>query len=127
MLYGGLLVTKQDTNVHRLSFAVVLPRPLNSGERSEFALRFTVLDGQIMQPHYICVPRQRCALFDLRVRFDRNRLPRQVWQLSKASKHDINDRQEGEPVEVDATGELHLQFNELSPRYGYGARWEETR
>ncbi|HYS38838.1 MAG TPA: helix-turn-helix transcriptional regulator [Pseudonocardiaceae bacterium] len=128
MLYGGTLVMKEMPAAHRFSFAVVLPRPLSRGEPAEFALRFVVPDSQAMQPHYVCVPRERCALFDLRVRFDRDRLPLKVWQLSKAFQHELEDPGgEGEIVELDAAGELHLRFDELHPGFAYGARWAEDQ
>jgi hypothetical protein len=125
MLYGGTLVTKEMAAARRFSFAVVLPKPLARGEHAEFALRFVVPDGQAMQPHYVCVPRERCALFDLRVRFDRGRPPLKVWQLAKTFQSDIDDPGgEGDMVSLDGAGELHLRFDELHPGFAYGARWD---
>jgi hypothetical protein len=125
MLYGGTLVTKEMAATRRFSFAIVLPSPLGRGDHAEFALRFVVPDGQTMQPHYVCVPRERCALFDLRVRFDRDRLPLKVWQLARTFQSDIDDPGgQGDIVALDASGELHLRFDELHPGFAYGARWD---
>jgi hypothetical protein len=125
MLYGGTLVTKEMAATRRFSFAVVLPKPLARGEHAEFALRFVVPDGEAMQPHYVCVPRERCVLFDLRVRFDRDQPPLKVWQLDKTFQSDIDDPGgQGGSVALDAAGELHLRFEDLHPGFAYGARWD---
>jgi hypothetical protein len=125
MLYGGTLVTKEMAATRRFSFSVQLPEPLDKGRQCEIALRFQVPDGQVMRPHYVCLPRERCALFDLRVRFDREHPPLKVWQLVKTFQSDVDDAGgQGEIVSVDAAGELHLRFEDLSPGFAYGARWD---
>ncbi|HEX4704697.1 MAG TPA: hypothetical protein VH352_21390 [Pseudonocardiaceae bacterium] len=125
MLYGGTLVTRGMAASRRFSFAVVLAQELNSGEQTEIAMRFQVPDGQSMRPHYVCVPRDPCALFDLRVRFDAQRLPTKLWQLSKVFQADIDDPGgQGEIIPVDTAGELHLRFEDLTPGFAYGARWD---
>jgi len=125
MLYGGTLVPREMAAARRFSFSVVLARPLDRGERCEFAIRFQVPEGQSMQPHYVCLPRELCKLFDLRVRFDRNRLPLAVWQLNKTFQSDIDDpRGQGTRLPLDAAGELHLRFDDLTPGFAYGARWD---
>ena len=125
MLYGGTLVQKEMAAARRFSFAVQLANPLDRGQQTEFALRFHVPDGQAMRPHYVCVPWERCALFDLRVRFDRDRPPLKVWQLLKTFQNDIDDAGgQGEIMSLDAAGELHLRFEDLTPGFAYGARWD---
>lgn len=127
MLYGGTLLRREMAAARRFAFSVLLPQPLNRGEQCEFALRFRVPAGKSMQPHYVCLLREPCALFDLRVRFPKERLPAQVWQLSKTFQSDIDDPAgQGKPVSLDSAGELHLRFDDLSPGFAYGARWEET-
>jgi len=125
MLYGGTLVPKEMAAARRFSFSVQLPSPLDRGRQSEFALRFHVPDGQAMRPHYVCVPRERCALFDLRVRFDRDRSPLKVWQLVKTFQNDIDDAGgQGEIVSLDTAGELHPAIRGPDPGFAYGARWD---
>lgn len=127
MLYGGTLMPRETATARRLSFSIVLPRPLDRGERTEFALRFQAPEGQAIQPHYVCLPREQCKLFDLRVRFDRERLPRTVWQLARTFHSDLdNPAITGTKVELDAAGELHLRFEDLAPGFAYGARWEPS-
>lgn len=125
MLYGGTLVPREMAAARRFSFSVVLAKPLDRGERSEFALRFQVPEGQSMQPHYVCLPREQCKLFDLRVRFHRDRLPSKVWQLAKIFQSDLDEPgRPGTGVDVDSAGELHLRFDDLAPGFAYGARWD---
>jgi hypothetical protein len=79
----------------------------------------------VLQRHYVCLPRERCKQFDLRVRFGRDRLPSTVWQLVKTFQTDLNDpASSGTKVELDAAGELHLRFEDLAPGFAYGARWD---
>jgi len=125
MLYGGRLVTRDMASARRFLFSVMLGRPLERNQRAEFALRFQVPAGQAMQPHYVCVPRERCELFDLRVRFDQEQLPSAVWQLAKTFQSDLDDpASHGTKVELDTNGELFLRFADLAPGFAYGASWD---
>jgi hypothetical protein len=125
MLYGGTLVIREMAANRRFAFAVVLPKELHRGEHTEIALRFQVPDGEEMRPHYVCLPRDRCVLFDLRVRFDERRPPSKVWHLTKVFQADIDDPSgQGEIISLDQAGELHLRFEDLTPGFAYGARWD---
>ena len=125
MLYGGTLVTREMAATRRFAFSILLAKPLERNERCEFALKFQVPQGQAMQPHYVCVPREKCKLFDLRVRFDRDQLPSTVWQLTKMFQSDLDDpASHGTKIDVDSAGELHLRFEDLAPGFAYGARWD---
>jgi hypothetical protein len=125
VLYGGTLVTREMAAARRFAFSILLAKPLERNERAEFALKFQVPEGQAMQPHYVCLPRERCKLFDLRVRFDRDKLPTAVWQLAKTFQSDLDDpASRGTAIEPDSAGELHLRFEDLSPGFAYGARWD---
>lgn len=125
MLYGGTLVTREMAATRRYAFSILLAKPLDRNERAEFALKFQLPQGHAMQPHYVCLPRERCKLFDLRVRFDRDQLPSTVWQLTKAFQSDLDDpATHGTKIDVDSAGELHLRFEDLTPGFAYGARWD---
>jgi hypothetical protein len=78
-----------------------------------------------MRPHFVCVPKRRCTLFDLRIRYGRNSVPERIWRLDGAFQRDIYDPvPTGEPRSADPAGELHLIFQDLGPGLAFGARWD---
>ncbi|WP_410641175.1 hypothetical protein [Amycolatopsis sp. lyj-346] len=113
VLYGGTLAEG----------AVKLPPPLSlsRGESWEFAAVFTAEPAV----HVVYVPRHRCEVFDLRVRFGKEG-PAEVLALEGAFERDITDPgYRGRRLQVDAAREVHLQFRHLTPGLAYGARWVE--
>lgn len=125
VIYGGTLVARSREAVDRFGFALELPRPLGRFDKHEYGLRYRADDNRPMLPHYVCVLKGRCDLFDLRVRFDRSRPPRKVWRLAGAFQRDLDDPVgRGQVVELDTAGELHVQFSHLAPGLVYGVRWE---
>jgi hypothetical protein len=111
VLYGGTL--SEGT--------VELPSPLHRGESWEFAAVFKA--GRASQMVY--VPRHRCEVFDLRVRFGKEG-PSEVLALDGAFERDVADPgYRGRAQQVDAAGEAHLQFRHLTPGLVYGARWAD--
>jgi hypothetical protein len=113
VLYGGTLSEG----------SVELPRPLSRGESWEFAAVFPVEPA----PQLIYVPRHRCEVFDLRVRFGKEGPP-EVLALDGAFERDVADPgYRGRKLQVDAAGEVHLRFRHLTPGLVYGARWAEER
>jgi hypothetical protein len=99
--YGGTL----------RSGVFTLPGPLGPGETHEFALRtrLPVLPRQLVH-----VPGRQCDFLELRVRFDRARLPRRVSRLPG----------DAGAVQVDGAGEIRLTFADLTRGFTYGARWD---
>jgi hypothetical protein len=125
VLYGGTLVPRERESIDRFAFVLQLPRRLDRFGRHEFGLRYHPREGQPMQPYYACVLRQRCDVFDLRVRFDRGNLPRQVRRVAAEFQRDLDDPvPRGEVLLLDQAGELHLTFRNLTPGLAYGIRWE---
>jgi hypothetical protein len=123
VFYGGRLIQKSLESTDRLGFVLELPSPLKREARHDFALRYRVLNGH-MQPHYVCVPKHRCDLFDLHVRFPLDHLPRRIWRLTDAFQRDVNDPSfSGEPLSPDSAGEIHTTFRRLTPGLAYGIRW----
>lgn len=111
VLYGGTLAEGM----------VELPRPLSRGESWEFAATFKAKPGS----HLAYVPRDRCELFDLRVRFGKEG-PGEVLALDGAFERDIADPgYRGRAFPLDAAGEVRLQFRHLTPGLVYGARWAD--
>ncbi|MEV4056767.1 hypothetical protein AB0J55_36645 [Amycolatopsis sp. NPDC049688] len=111
VLYGGTL--SEGT--------VELPRPLSRGESWEFA----VMSKMEPATHMVHVPRHRCELFDLRLRFG-GVGPAEVLALDGAFERDVSDAgYRGRTQTVDVAGEVHLQFRHLTPGLAYGARWAD--
>jgi hypothetical protein len=102
---------------------VGLPRALSRGEEHEFAVQYRLPDAGVA--HLVHIPDHPCDLFDLRLRFDRDRPPWRIWQLRGALDRDLGDHERtGEISTPDAAGELHLVFRDLTPGLAYGARWD---
>jgi hypothetical protein len=125
VFYGGTLLDRGMEASDRFGFALALPRPLSRGESCDFALRFRLPTAHAMWPHMVCVPRRPCELFDLRVRFGVDRVPRHVRMLHGAFQRDVSDPVcHGHQHQVDQAGEIHMRFRQLTPGLAYGARWE---
>jgi hypothetical protein len=121
---GGTVTERVMESSERLAFRLVLPRPIDKGESHEFVLHFRFPDGHIMRPHFACVPRYPCAVFDLRVRFDPRTPPREVWSVRDAFQRDAGDPVSGgEPLAVNEAGEVRTTFDGLFPGLAYGAGW----
>jgi hypothetical protein len=122
VFYGGTLKDRGMESSDRVGFTLLLPKALSRGEPYDFAMRFRL---PTVRPHMVCVPRHPCDLFDLRVRFPRNRVPPRVWTLQGIFQRDITDPTcQAIQHKVDSTGELHMRFLHLTPGLAYGARWE---
>ena len=125
VLYGGTLLDRGMEASDRLGFALALPRPLARGEVHDFAMRFRLPTTRVMRPYLVCVPKRPCELFDLRVRFGRDRVPPRVWMLHGAFQRDVSDPVcRGQQYPVDPAGEIHMRFRQLTPGLAYGARWD---
>jgi hypothetical protein len=121
VFYGGRLVDRGTSAGAR--FGLALPGPMSRGESHDLAVRFRLPAPHAMRPCLVRVPRRRCELFDLRVRFGPD--PPRVWTLNGASRRDVSDpRFHGHRHQVDRAGEIHLRFYQLAPGLAYGARWE---
>jgi hypothetical protein len=124
LFHGGTLVTRGMAASDRYTFSLVLPRPLAKGEAHDFAIRARLPRSQPVRPHLACVLTYPCDLLDLRVRFDRTRLPGAVWMLRDAFQRDIEDvLPQGARVPVDHAGESHVTFRNVTSGMAYGLRW----
>lgn len=123
VFYGGTLIRKTLEARDRIGLVLALPEALSRDDRHDFAIRYRVHNGR-MQPHYVCVPKHRCDLFDLWVRFGIERRPSQVWRLTDMFQRDVDDpAQTGEVLPANAAGEVHTTFRQLTPGRAYGVRW----
>lgn len=127
VLYGVRIVGEVRETATRFRYRLRLPRALDRDETHEYAMVIRVPTGQLMRPHYVFASPHRCDRFDLRVRFDPERLPGSVWAVAEAYPRDFDeDGPEDDPRDVDGLGELHLVFRDLKRGLGYGARWSEA-
>ncbi|WP_260478641.1 hypothetical protein [Kibdelosporangium aridum] len=127
VFHGGRLTAREMESTDRFGFRLTLPKPLRRHESHQIGLRFKIRPDRTMAPHYVCVPKHRCAEFDLRVRFDVRRPPERIWRLVNAFQRDVDDPQpRGETIPLDASGEIHTSFHELTPGLAYGIRWHRT-
>jgi hypothetical protein len=121
VFHGGVLIRREMESSDRIGLALRLPEPLRRGERHEIALRFR---ASIHAPHYVCVPRHPCDLFDLHVKFG-DRVPKHIVLLEKAFQDDARDTSpRGVVVPADDAGEVHVRFRHLAPGFAYGIRWQ---
>lgn len=125
LFHGGTLVTRGMGASDRSTFSLVLPKPLARGESHDFAMRIRQPVDQPLRPHLACVLKHPCDLLDLRVRFNRTRLPGVVWLLRNAFQRDIDDSApQGTRVPVDHAGECHVTFRDVTPGMANGLRWD---
>ena len=128
MIEGGELVLVEEKARTRTRYVIRLPRPLREGESHAYAMKIRVLPGGPMRDYYVFRPERRCDSFDLRVRFDRRRVPAWVRRVDGEDVHAYNTYDgvpaDGERVTVDHTGEASASFSGLLPHYGFGLQWD---
>ncbi|HEU4348243.1 MAG TPA: hypothetical protein VFR35_10690 [Actinoplanes sp.] len=124
VLYGGVLVERQQQTATRVEHVLELPTPLRIGDRHDYSVLTHLPADRLLKKHYAYTPYTACGHFDLRVRFDRKRLPGRIWRVAGAFHRELDERLvEGEPLAADRSGEVRLQFDDLLPGYGYGVQW----
>lgn len=94
---------------------LTLPAPLPAGQAHEIALLCCASSAPRRIVH---VPRRRCDVLELHVRFGSARRPRAVHRVRGRPLHDL------EPVPIDARDQSHTTFTDLSRGTAYGLRWE---
>lgn len=126
VIYGGRLLARRMESSDRIGYRLLLPRPLDLGEEHEFAL--WELPGGEFAPHFVCLPRHRCDLCEVRVRFAEDRPPARLERLSGVFQRDIVDPNcVTEPLPLDPCGEVREVFTNLTPGLAYGVRWSFGR
>ncbi|MFL6128535.1 MAG: hypothetical protein ACJ73E_05670 [Mycobacteriales bacterium] len=124
VLYGGVLAQREQQTATRLRLGLELPTPLRIGERHEYSVLTQHPPDLLMGNHYAYTPYTPCDFFDLRVRFERKRVPDRIWRVSEAFHRDLDERHVvGDPLSADASGDVHIQFDDLVPGLGYGIQW----
>lgn len=125
VIFGGVLGVKEWETASRFRLVLDLPVTLRAGDRHELCILWRHPPGQPMRQHYAYTPMLRCDHFDLHVRFDRARPPAHVWRVNEAFPRDLDDPPaDRDLLAPDRSGEIHLEFRDLAPGHGYGARWD---
>jgi hypothetical protein len=124
VISGGELVRADEPSRSRTQFLIRLPEPLQPGQAHEYEISVRVSAPERMRPYYIFVPELRCDSFELRVRFDRRRVPAWVRRVDGEPVRVFEEIRPGEPVPVDATGEAFASFANPLMHLGYGLQWE---
>jgi hypothetical protein len=125
LLFGGTLGLKEWDTGSRFRLVLDLPRTLRAGDRHEYSIVWRQPPDQPMRPYYVFTPVLRVDHFDLHVRFDPDRPPARVFRVTDAFHRDLDEPpQDHDEVELDRCGEVHLEFQDLAPGHGYGARWD---
>ena len=122
--YGGQLSSFVRVSDSFFKYAVELPKPLALGERHEYGTTVRIPDGRGMTP--LCLPifLCRCDRFELRVRFDKARLPASVWRIAGVPSEVVREfSARNDPLELDKANELFTSFDNLKPGLVYGVEW----
>jgi hypothetical protein len=124
MLFGGVLGLKEWDSESRFRLVLNLPTTLRAGDRHEYSILWRQPPDRPMRPHYVLTPALRIDHFDLHVRFDRAAPPDRVFRVADAFHRDLDEQpRDRDEVEIDPSGEVHLEFQRLTPGHGYGLRW----
>jgi hypothetical protein len=123
VLYGVTLVDQVRETDSRFRYRLRLPSPLPAGQPHEYGLLYRIPPKQLMRTHYVFTSHRRCDAFQLRIRFDTDRVPSGVWRVDRGYPRDLDDGPAGDEITLDSAGELHLAFIGLARGMGYGARW----
>jgi hypothetical protein len=125
VVFGGQLVRVEEPSLTRTQFVIRLPGPLQPGDKHEFEIIVRVPSADLMRPHYIFTPELECHFFDLRVRFDQQRLPTWVRLVDGETVRMFDPPRPGtEQVAIDSSGEAHVSFTRPALYLGYGLQWQ---
>lgn len=124
MQFGGELESNRQPSAEYFVHYIRFPRPLARGEEHTFGKIVRIPPGQTMAPHFVSRPLHRVDRFELRVKFDLQRLPRVVWRVS-GIPYQVSEADGPGPdiLELDSLGETTVVFDRLKPSFGYGVRW----
>lgn len=122
--FGGDLEPTRQVWSRQLVHRVRFPRPLAKGETHTFGLMVRIPDGQPMAPFFVSRVWRRVDRMELRVRFDRARLPTAVWQVAGIPYAlGADDGPTEHLLEPDAVAEVAVEFDRLVLGLGYGVAW----
>jgi hypothetical protein len=123
--YGGRLLRRQQPSRNRFKFVLRLPEPLQPGQVHSYGLSLRMPRRMLRLPHYLVTPECQYNRFDLRIRFDPERLPAWVRRVEGETVRQFEEaRPPGTPLVPDAAGEVSQKFSGLTMFLGYGIQWK---
>lgn len=121
-VFGADVTPPRRVTARRIVFDVQLARTLGLRETHEFEFRVRL---PVMSPFYLCTPIYPCEEFELKVRFDRGRLPAAIRVVDGALAHEAADPSAAtETVAADRAGQVQWVFRDLRPGRSYGLHWQ---
>lgn len=122
--YGAAIQATEKHGETHFRFILDLPRRLQRGQEHKYAMIFRTPPDQPMRPYYAMVPLVPCEAFQLRIRFDRDRLPSAIWRFHRMPPRSLDDRLiPGERLDLDDAGEVVQEFGQLDQGFSYGIGW----
>lgn len=126
VLYGGSLIGSTWPTATYLRYAIRLPQPLRRGQSHEFGISITTPSSQPFNPRYAIQPLRRCDEFDLRIRFGAAERRQTVWRIAGLPRGMVDDFVDPDAlVHPDASGDIHMRYQQLKTGLVYGARWSD--
>ena len=123
VLFGARLRGQEVMGDQHYRHTLTLPRPMRYGDELQYKIAY-VIPPRRMLPHYAFVPLIPCDVFQVRVRFDPGRPPREVWRLERTAPRLLDSpHPSGQRLIPDAAGDISLSFTNLVPGLGYGVGW----
>jgi hypothetical protein len=123
--YGGHLLRKQQPSPNRFKFVLRLPEALQPGQVHGYGLSLRMPRHMLRLPHYLVTPECQYNRFDLRIRFDPERLPAWIRRVEGETVRQFEDAQPTARLLVpDAAGEVRQEFRDLTMFLGYGMQWK---
>lgn len=124
LTHGGRIVSRERPSQNHFRYVVDLPRALREGEEHEYGLRVRVPAQRRIRPYYVFTPRRPCDRFELTIRFPAGAAPHAVWPVDSAHIRVMDDGPpSSDPIALDRSGAISVQFTDLTPGLCYGARW----
>lgn len=108
------------------NYAIVLglPGTLQPGQTHDVWLHLTLEPGQPTWPHYAIVPLDPCESGTVRVRFDPERRPEEIWLLDDVPYTELRvSPARRETIDPAGPDEVCVRFTGLRQGHGYGVGW----
>lgn len=123
VIYGGALVATTWLTATYLRYTIRLPHSLRRDQTHELGISVATPHGQPFNPRYAIQPLRRCDEFDLRIRFGAAQRP-SIWRIAGLPRGMVDDFSDPDAlVHPDATGDIHMRYQQLKTGLVYGARW----
>jgi hypothetical protein len=127
MVFGGDLV-KDEANSTATYWTgrIKLARPLAAGAEHTCELLVATVSRKHLLPYFVLSPYRRCDEFVLRTKFSPDRLPTEIWELSRVPFTLVHENAPvGSVLALDGAHEIARRFTNLQSGFSYGLRWRD--